>query len=204
MVDVAVLFLSVSSLYVLLLLVAYLCIACSALLDDLRTHRAGPLTGWGEDPSMPLPRAILNNVFAIRVSADYTAIFATFAPYPLYVLFLLIVSRNGYFDRWTFPTSLILAYFIMFGLLAFSSIKLWSRGSKLRGEVLNSLREDHAIANWKEDTVLATHIEKLIQEVANLKKGVYGTWYDQPVWSTILYPLGGVTILSFLDFMAGR
>jgi hypothetical protein len=196
---------SVLFLYILLILVAYLCIACSTLLDDLRTHRAGPLTGWGEDDlSTSLPRAILNNVFAIRVSADYTTLFASFAPYPLYVLFLMIVARNGYFDRWTFPPSLILAYFVMFGLLAFSSMKLWSHGRKLRGEVLASLQQHLATAQWQRDTVLAANIEKVIDEVANLKKGVYGTWHNQPVWSTILYPLGGVTILSFLDFMAGK
>jgi hypothetical protein len=197
----------VLSLYVLLVLIAYLCLSCSMLLGNLRTHRSSPLTGWGPDspdPSTSLPRAILNNWFAIRVSADYTAIFATFAPYPLYVLFLLIVSRNGYFDRWTFPPSLILAYFVMFGLLAFSSMKLWSHGRKLRGEVLASLQQHLATAQWQRDTVLAANIEKVIDEVANLRKGVYGTWHDQPVWSTILYPLGGVTILSFLDFMAGK
>jgi len=203
-VDFWVLLFAVLFLYVLLLLVAYLCIACSKLLDDLRTHRVGPLTGWGQDPSMPLPRAILNNVFAIRMSADYTVLFASFAPYPLYVLFLMIVSRNGYFDHWTFPPSLIIAYFIMFGLLAFSSMKLWSRGNKLRGEVLGSLQEHLATAQRQKDTVLAANIERIIQEVASLKKGVYGTWREQPVWSTILYPLGGVTILSFLDFMSGR
>jgi hypothetical protein len=200
-VDRGVLGLSVFFLYILLLLVAYLCISCSTLLDDLRARRSGPLTGWGGNR---LPRAILNNWFAIRMSADYTAVFTSFAPYPLYVLFLLIVSRNGYFDHWTFPGSLILAYFIMFGLLAFSSMKLWSRGNKLRGEVLASLREDLTTAHQQRDKTLAANIEQLIQEVANLKKGVYGTWRDQPIWSTILYPLGGVTIVSFLDFMSGR
>ena len=167
-------------------------------------HRVGPLTGWGEDPSIGLPRAILNDWFAVRVSADYTAILSSFAPYPLYVLFLMILSRNGYFDHWTFPTSLILAYFIMFGLLAISSTKLWSVGSKLRAEVLGSLQANLATAHRQRDTILAAKLETIIQEVAHLKKGVYGTWRDQPVWSTILYPLGGVTILSFLDFMAGR
>ena len=58
--------------------------------------------------------------------------------------------------------------------------------------------------SWQRDTVLAANIGKVIDEVANLKKGVYATWHDQPVWSLILYPLGGVTILSFLDFMAGK
>jgi hypothetical protein len=203
-VDFAVLFVSVFLLYVLLLFVAYLCIACSELLDELRTHRVGPLTGWGEDPSMSLPRATVNDWFAIRVSAEYTAIFSNFGPYPLYVLFMMILSRNGYFDHWTFPASLILAYFIMFGLLALSSMKLWSLGKKMRGEVLGSLQVQLATARRQRDSILAAKIETIIEEVANLKKGVYGTWREQPVWSTILYPLGGVTILSFLDFMAGR
>lgn len=92
----------------------------------------------------------------------------------------------------------------MFGLLAISSTKLWSVGSKLRAEVLGSLQANLATAHRQRDTILAAKLETIIQEVAHLKKGVYGTWRDQPVWSTILYPLGGVTILSFLDFMAGR
>jgi hypothetical protein len=203
-VDRCVLGSSVLLLYVLLILVAYLCISCSRLLDDLRAHRAGPLTEWGEDPSTSLSRAVLNNWFTIRLSADYTAIFTSFAPYPLYVLFLLIISRNGYFDHWTFPLPLILSYFVMFGLLAFSSMTLWYRGKKLRREVFESLREDLASAHRRGDAILAANVEKIIQEVESLKKGVYGSWKDQPIWSTILYPLGGVTILSFLDFMAGR
>ena len=83
-------------------------------------------------------------------------------------------------------------------------MRLWSHGRQLRGEVLASLQQHLATAHWQRDTVLGANIGKVIDEVANLKKGVYGTWHDQPVWSTILYPLGGVTILSFLDFMAGK
>jgi hypothetical protein len=86
----------------------------------------------------------------------------------------------------TSPVSLILAYFIMFELLAFSSMKLWSHGRKLRGEVLASLQQRLAMARWQRDTVLAADIEKVIEEVANLNKGLYGTWRDQPIWSTIL------------------
>src|SRR5215216_5674534 len=74
-----------------------------------------------------------------------------------------------------------------------------SEENKLRAEVLESLREHLTTAHRKRETLLASNIETIIQEVANLKKGVYGTWRDQPIWSTILYPLGGVTILSFLD-----
>lgn len=140
----------------------------------------------------------------MRVSAEYTSIFKTVTPYPLYVLLLLIVSRNGYFDHWTFPTSLILAYVFMFTYSTLCSMQLWSSASKLRNEVLENLEEESRTAYLEGDTILASNIEQIMQEVKALKKGAFGSWTDQPIWYTLLYPLGGVTILSFLDFMAGR
>ena len=140
----------------------------------------------------------------MRVSAEYTTIFKTITPYPLYVLLLLIVSRNGYFDHWTFPAPLILAYIIMFTYSTLCSMQLWSSGNKLRNEVLANLEEESRAAYLEGDTIVASNIETIMQEVKALKKGAFGSWRDQPIWNTILYPLGGVTILSFLDFMAGR
>ena len=202
--DVVVLIFSVASLYVLLALVVSLSTSCRELLDDLREHRLKFVTTWGRRHSRIVPREVINDWFAIRVSADYTTVFKTVTPYPLYVLFLLIVSRNGYFDHWTFPVSLVLVYIIMFAYSTLCSVKLWSSASRLRKEVLENLDEESRTAYLEGDTVLASNIEQIMQEVKALKKGVYGSWKDQPIWNTILYPLGGVTILSFLDFMAGR
>ena len=83
-------------------------------------------------------------------------------------------------------------------------MKLWSSGNTLRKEVLGHLEDVSRTAYLQRDTILASNIETLIAEVKALKKGVYGSWADQPIWTTMLYPLGGVTVLSFLDFMAGR
>lgn len=195
---------SVAALYVLLVLVAYLSISCRKLLDDLRDHRLGFTTTWGRRHWRTLPKAVINDWFAIDVSAEYTTMFKTVTPYPLYVLFLLIVSRNNYFDHWTFPLSLVLAYMMMFGFSTLCSIQLWSSGNKLRKDVLQNLEKASVTAYLEGDTILASNIEKVMQEVNALKRGVYGSWADQPIWNTILYPLGGVTILSFLDFMSGR
>jgi hypothetical protein len=202
--DRGILIFSVFSLYVLLALVASLSISCRKLLDQLREHRLEFSTTWSRRHSRRLPREVINNWFAIRMSAEYTTIFKTVTPYPLYVLLLLIVSRNGYFDHWTFPLSLVLVYIIMFAFSTLCSIKLWSSASRLRRDVLKSLEEASLTAHLEGDTILASNIEKIMQEVKTLKKGVYGSWTDQPIWNTILYPLGGVTILTFLDFMAGR
>jgi hypothetical protein len=202
--DQGVLVFSVLSLYMLLALVVSLSISCKELLNDLREHRLGFATTWGHRHSRRLPREVINNWFTIRVSAEYTTIFKTVTPYPLYVLFLLIVSRNGYFDHWTFPVSLVIVYIIMFSFSTLCSVKLWSSASKLRKEVLENLEEESRTAYLEGDTILAANIENIMLEVKALKKGVYGSWTDQPIWNTMLYPLGGVAILSFLDFMAGR
>ncbi|HJT19235.1 MAG TPA: hypothetical protein VJ746_02115 [Nitrospira sp.] len=205
-VDLVILILSIGTLYILLVLVCYLTISCSKFISSLHRHRANLSTNWTETRMTPpgLPQDVASNWLVIRLTAYHTAVFKTFTTYPLYVLFLVIVSRNRYFDYWTFPAQLVLAYTIMFALSTFCSMQLWSRGSKLRNDAIEDLHHARYVAHQQGHHEVAAQIKRIEKEIKNLKSGIYGSWVDQPIWNILLYPVGGITILNFLDFMASK
>ena len=117
--------------------------------------------------------------------------------YPLIVLTLMFVARCSFFDKWTWPLSLI---------LIFTLNSMWAIGSAafLR-RAAEQLRET-AISNLqllRVESLLKPEPEKrrqsfdeLIAEIRSLKKGAFAPLTEQPFVRAIVYPSGGLGLLA--------
>jgi len=117
------------------------------------------------------------------------------------VLFIIIVARAKYFDNWPTRYGLIGVHSHHCDTDHLHNCSL-AGSPKLNREVLEYLdaRSFHAeiSGNVQDLAFLKRAHGKITQE------GIFGNWMECPIWKALLYPSGGYSLLTILDFVAGH
>ena len=88
-----------------------------------------------------LHRDYLDEWIDIRVIGDRTKVVGKLIFYPFIGLFLIIISRNGFFDRWDWPVWLILVLGVNSAYAIYSVLVLRRAAEKARHDALERLNE---------------------------------------------------------------
>ena len=118
---------------------------------------------------------------------------------PFVVLFLMIISRLTYFDRWDWPLSLV-AIIGLNSLYAIVAAAILRRSAeRTRSESLTTLREERIRCLAKGEDRAVRLLDRLIDEIKSLSQGVFAPISQQPVVRAFLVPFGGIGVAVFLD-----
>lgn len=139
-----------------------------------------------------LPDLLTVKIVANRTQAVHKLVFA-----PFIALFLIVVSRNRYFDNWDFPSGLLLIWTIYAVVALWSMARLRSVAKDVRATALRNLREllSTEIGMGKSREQKAEQIGLIIEEVNNTKQGAYVPVFQHPVVGTSL-----LILLSLLQY----
>ena len=122
--------------------------------------------------------------------------------YPFIVLFLMIVSRNSFFDHFDWPISLLL----LFGLLAAYAIvcviTLRNSAEKARKQAIRQLKEKLIVVQAAGDENKAKPITYTLAEIAAIEGGAFAPFSQHPVLKALAMPFGGAGLLTLLDYLA--
>ena len=132
-----------------------------------------------------------NDVLLVR---DRTMAVAQLIWYPLIVVAILLVARSSFFDNWTWPPILVVAYAVNVLLAMGSAVFLRHIAEKLRTvsiEKLQVLRSANYRNRLKRDA-----FSDVIDEIRNLKTGAFAPITDQPFIRAILLPGAALGLLS--------
>jgi len=106
------------------------------------------------------------------VLSEYTAVVGKTLLYPLTVLTLIILSRLPIFDAWGMTISLAITFLGGAALVILSSLLLWRAGAQLK------------------QIVSAEYSPAQRGELLAIEGGVFGPWYQQPVFTAIFSVTG--------------
>ena len=128
-----------------------------------------------------------------------------FVYYPFFCLFLIVMSRNYYFDNWP-TTPFVLAVYAFFALLTLiSAIRLWSAARYAREQILKKLENNSADAPvnaiWYQDRGNAVKLQLFIGEIRDFKEGIYRPLAYHPMMLNSLVPfssVGGNYLIEYL------
>jgi hypothetical protein len=148
------------------------------------------------------PTELLVDYLDIDLIARRTKIVGGFIYYPLIVISLLIISRSGIFDHWTWPLPLLILLGFNAGYAVFSAVYLRRTAERARQSALQRLN-DRLMAY-----TAAGHGDekeaKTIRETANLiraeDRGAFAAISQHPLAGALLLPSGSAGIWILLQY----
>jgi hypothetical protein len=173
-----------------------------AAVDKLRgrwshTERA-PVAAEGEVP----PNELLREYLDIDFIAHGTDFVGRLIYYPFIVISLLIISRSGVFDHWTWPVALLIIVCFNAGYAAFSVIYLRRTAENARQRSLKRLHDMLMAytAIGQGEGKEANTIREATMLIQNEDRGAFAAISQQPLARALLLPSGTAGIWALLQF----
>ncbi len=159
-----------------------------------------------------------SRVIGCRILLDFVKQHADapnkFIFYPFFVLFLIILSRNYYFDNWqTTPFTL----FVYIGLTIFtlaSAFRLRAAAQYAKEKILERLESNDAQEApvnqrwyqrddrwWYKRDDKAAKFKSLVSEIREFKEGIYKPLSHHPVVLYLLLPLSSLASVYLIEYL---
>ncbi len=152
----------------------------------------------------------------INVIAKRTEIVGKMITYPFIVFTLLLISRNKFFDHWTWPIPLVIVIIVIILIVLYYAIVLFYDANNSRRQTITRLYEermkllniqiptkfnvvDDRISEFIEQKT--KYIDVIISDLQNLKNGAFTPLRNSPVLIAILAPLGGMGSIAILQYL---
>lgn len=124
-----------------------------------------------------LPEEVVKNRILLDFINDHASIPNKFIYYPFFCLFLIIFSRNYYFDNWP-TTPFVYSVYVFFAFLTLASAfrlrdaALYAREQILE-KLVNNSRHAPVNAKWHKRNDNSAKLKSFIDEIRVFKEGVY-------------------------------
>ncbi|MDB6019249.1 MAG: hypothetical protein JWR19_3738 [Pedosphaera sp.] len=158
---------------------------------------------WGN-----LSAEYLNGWIGLQLIAELTERVGRLVYYPALLLFVLMLARNGWWDRWAWPPPLILI-FISNLVLALASVAILQQTAKeakrkTEESLAAKLKQLQARIAADAEQNDAAQAERLLEEIRQLQRGAFALFWKNPVVTTVFVSSGGMTALQVLIWFMGR
>ena len=128
-----------------------------------------------------------------------------FIYYPFFCFFLIVMSRNYYFDNWP-TTPFVLAVYAFFALLTLiSAIRLRAAALYARKQILDKLENNSVDAPvnalWCRRQNDTLKLQSFINQIRDFKEGIYRPLAYHPMVLNLLVPfssVGGIYLIEYL------
>jgi hypothetical protein len=124
--------------------------------------------------------------------------------YPFFVLFLLIIARNDFFDRWDWPPSTLLFFTLCSGYAVYAVLTLRFAAEKARKSLLKRLDESLLSALARPDDGLVQQLGRLREKIEQSEEGAFAPLSQQPVIKALLMCFSGAGALPVLNYLASK
>ena len=149
-------------------------------------------------------KAYLHEWLGIDLIAQRTAVIGHLLYYPFIILFLMITSRDTYFDHWDLPTGLL----IIFGLNAAyafgNTVALRHSAEKAKREACEQLQTKlmKLSDQTQDEKKKRQQIEWVIDAIARNREGAFQPFTQHPVFGAIALPSGGYGLVLLMEYLA--
>jgi hypothetical protein len=138
----------------------------------------------------------------LQLIAELTEHVGRLVYFPAWLILLLLLARNSWWDAWPWPVALIIIFLLNFALALAGVLVLQqaARAAKANAEEtltakVKRLQAQTAPTPAHRD---AEQAEKLLQEIRNIRRGAFVSFWDNPVIGAIFLSSGGTTLIQIL------
>jgi hypothetical protein len=157
------------------------------------------------------PAHLLDEWIDLQLIAELTERVGRLIYFPFIVFFLLLLSRNQWFDLWPWSASLIVIFSLNLALAAGGLIILQRSAKRSRVQAvvrlqtkLDRLREAVAVTETQKAQKALGQAEKLLDEIQELDTGAFAGFWQNPLVGALLVPSGGTAIIELIHYFIAR
>ena len=159
---------------------------------------------------------ILVQWLRINIIAKRTEVIGKMIIYPFVIFALLLISRNKFFDNWTWTIPLILVVSLTIFITLYYAFVLFYDANVARKQTITHLHEerlelmntqipsDFDAANDRKTKLIEQklkYIDDIIEDLKHLKRGAFAPIGNNPLLIAILAPLGGLGSIAILQHL---
>lgn len=142
----------------------------------------------------------------IKLIAERTKVIGRLIVYPFIIIFLMLISRNSYFDNWDWPISLLIVMSLIAAHAILCALTLRKAAETARLRAIDRLRlkllKEYAKGDKKIDGPRALQIKHIIEDIENITEGAFAPLSNHPVLAALALPFGGMGTLILLEMFA--
>jgi hypothetical protein len=146
----------------------------------------------------------LQEYISFRIIASRSEAVGKLIYYPFLILFLLIVARSGFWDRWDWPPSMMLIFGLNAAYAVYAVLSLRKAAEEARKVFLRRLNAKLLKAIGDKEKEGADQIRELIKDVESCDEGAFAPVTQQPVIRAIMMPFGGAGLVTLLNYVATK
>ena len=157
------------------------------------------------------PGHLLDEWIDLRLIAELTERVGRLIYFPFIVIFILLLSRNHWWDLWPWPPTLVVIFLLNLILAAAGLIILQRSAQRARviaverlQTKLDLLREAAAVTEPQKTEKALGQAEKLLEEIQQLDTGAFAGFWDNPLVGALLVPSGGTAIIELIQYFVAR
>jgi hypothetical protein len=145
--------------------------------------------------------AVASGVLDVKFVAAFTERVHVVFYLPFVVLFLLILSRNSYFDRWPWPFGLDFIFIVNFVIAFTCSWCIRRVAAKVKSEAIYNMKlaKNLSCANPE----LSQRISMAIEYTEGVQRGAYSNWLHNPSVIGTLVPTGSAGLIAIVRLLLG-
>jgi hypothetical protein len=139
----------------------------------------------------------------VHLVADRTATITKLIYYPFLIVLIMILSRHGVFDNWSWPIGLVVVFVLHFTAAVASAVILRRSAEEARSSsrrrlkrLLVRLSSDPSRSS---DQARIAGVKHTLEEIDGIREGAFATWAQNAVVRAVLIPFGGVGTLALLE-----
>ncbi len=145
-------------------------------------------------------RTVLNEWVGIEFIAQRTAVISGMLYYPVVVLFLMIIARHTYFDRWDFPISLVVIFGLNAAYALGNAVYLRRSAEAAKRMALAQLRA--GLTGLPEGSASVIQIGRMADLIARNREGAFLPFTQHPIFGAIALPTGGTGLVLLIEYLA--
>jgi hypothetical protein len=165
------------------------------LLDAAARERGFYLTGSGAETK----KEGLKLWLLIQLIDDATHVVAGLLYKPFIVLLILLVAQSRMFENWHWQGPMILTFLVSAATAFGCAMMLQRAAANARREVLDRMDELITPQVGQADQGIRARLERLREDIENLKSGAFASLQKNPAIRAALIPLGGGGGLAALE-----
>jgi hypothetical protein len=157
------------------------------------------------------PGHLLDEWIDLHLIAELTERVGRLIYFPFIVFFILLVSRNQWWDLWPWSVSLVVIFTLNLTLAAGGLIILQRSARRARvlaverlRTKLDMLREAAAVTEPQKAQAALGQAEKLLAEIQGLDTGAFAGFWDNPLLGALLVPSSGSALIELVQYFMAR
>ncbi len=134
----------------------------------------------------------------IKLIGNLTSTIGPQVVVPFVAIFLIVVTRNTYFDNWNYPASFL--FFFSISGVALLVCATWLRSLATRAKKYALERLTIQKTRYLNDSEKSRQVDHIIELIHQYQKGAFSGWKDNPLVAAIMLPISSIIGINVMPW----